>query len=143
MKLSAVAIMEVEGVNFKVLNYQPLFKFKNKEVFFSEKALKEFLKPLSSENFPEEDMANIELGIKKQGYKLSHLPDRVAFLAFKNTEKHKIYLQKEGDTIFGFLLYQLSSKEMNDIKNKKIMGYSFEDKGFKNPHTSGDKGKWH
>ena len=130
MKLSTLAVMEIDNVEFKILSSKILFNFKGKDIFLNEQFLKIFLKPLFLEKFTEQYVKDIEYGIKKQGYEFCKTSNPATFLMFKNIEKYRVYLQKKEDHVFGLLLYKLNPEEMDDIKSKAIMESSAEDEDF-------------
>jgi len=121
MKLSAVAIMEIDNVKFKVLSSETLFNFTEKDVFFSEKVLKGFLKPLLSEKFTKQYVEDITYAIKKKGAEFCKTSYSATYLMFKGVKKYRVYLERQENCAEGFLLYELSPEEMRDIKSKTIM----------------------
>jgi len=127
MKLSALAVIEIDNINFKILSAKILFSIKNKSVFFNEEFLKIFLEPLLSEQFTQKYVKDIGYAIKKHGYEFCKTSYPSTFLMFKGVEKYRVYLSRKENYVFGLLLYKLSSAEMEDIKDKTIIESTMDD----------------
>jgi len=121
MKFSALDVIEIDNINFKLLSAKILVSIINKSVFFNEEFLKIFLEPLLSEKFSKQYVEDITYAIKKKGAEFCKTSYSATFLMFKGVEKYRVYLERQENCAEGFLLYKLSPEEMRDIKSKAIM----------------------
>ena len=138
MKLSVVTIMELEGLEHRVLSHESIFKMENKEFFFNERICNKFLEPLLSEGFTGERIKDFVFAIKQEGYKFCESSYPATILLLKGA-KSRVFLEKKDDIVDGFLLRELSSEELSSIRSKAVNTFSIEDKETKSSYLSKKK----
>ena len=90
-------IKKIDGVSFKLLSHEKVFRIREGDVYFNENGIRKCLVPLKKE-FEEEVIEDIEGRIKNIGLKLFGLPTRGCILDFKPPEKeeymYRVFFQR-------------------------------------------------